>query len=251
MSAAVAEKRARFRALHTSGCFLLPNPWDAGSALRLETMGFAALATSSAATAWVLGKQDYEIGLDDALTNMRIIAGASALPVNADFENGFADRPDGVAANVALALATGIAGLSVEDRQGDGLRDDALAADCIAAARGAIDAAGGDAILVGRTEIYLTGKDDPDFAIRRLKALSDAGADCLYAPGVRDIGVIREMVAAVAPKPINVLLMGPDMDPRALAEAGVRRISSGGGLAWAAWSGFETAAQAFKATLAG
>lgn len=249
MTQTTADTRARFRALHAEGCFLLPNPWDAGSAIRLEAMGYQALATSSAATAWVLGKQDYEIGIDDALTNMRIIAGASSLPVNADFENGFADTPEGVAANVVSALETGIAGLSVEDRQGAGLRDETLAVECIAAARAAIDAVAADAILVARTEIYLTGKDDPDFAIRRLKLFAEAGADCLYAPGVTDLGVIREMVAAVAPKPVNILLWGAGMDPRALADAGVRRISTGGALAHAAWAGFEAAAQAFKARL--
>ncbi len=241
----VSERRARFRALHESGCFLLPNPWDIGSAVRLARLGFKALATSSSAAAWAIGKEDYEITLDQALANMALIAGATDLPVNADFETGFANGPEGVAANVAKAVETGVAGLSIEDRQGDGLRDDDLAVECVAAAK----AACGNALLVARTEAYLVGIGNADFAIRRLRAFAEAGADCLYAPGVKDIAVIRAMVEAVAPKPLNVLLMG-GLKPADLVKAGVRRISVGGSLAWKAWEAFDAAAAELRASLA-
>lgn len=249
MTDTLAEKRARFRALHEKGCFLLPNPWDIGSATRLEKLGFQAMATSSAATAWSLGKQDYEITLEDALANMALVAGATGLPVNADFEAGFAETPEGVAANVTRAISTGIAGFSIEDRAGIGLRDETLGVECVAAARTAIDASGGNVLLVARTEAYLVGQPDPASAIARLRAYAAAGADCLYAPGVTDMGVIADMVAAVAPKPLNVLIMNEAMRPGELAQIGVRRISVGGAFAWAAWNAFDAAAADFRASL--
>lgn len=244
MTDVFTDRRARFRAFHDAGCFLLPNPWDIGSVRRLEALGFQALATSSAASGWAIGKDDYEITLEDALAHLGVIVGATALPVNADFENGFADTPEGVSANVALAVAIGIAGLSIEDRVGDGLRDEVLAVECVAAAKAACD----DALLVARTEAYLVGQPDAELAIRRLQLFAEAGADCLYAPGVTDLGVIRELVAAVAPKPLNVLLYG-DLVPADIAATGTRRISVGAGFAWKAWAAFDAAAASFRMSL--
>jgi 2-methylisocitrate lyase-like PEP mutase family enzyme len=230
MSNSPADRRAAFRKLHESGCFLLPNPWDIGSAKRLEAAGFSAVATSSAAAAWALGKQDYEITVADALVHCALIAGATSLPVNADFENGFSNEPEEVAANVERAVATGIAGLSVEDRlQGNDLRDLNHAVDCVRAARGAC----GDALLVARCEAYLVGKRDLGFAIERLQAFSEAGADCLYAPGVSDPDELAKLVEAVGPKPVNAIVYR-ELTPKLAAEAGARRVSVGGSLAWAA-----------------
>lgn len=241
----LAERRARFRALHQSGCFLLPNPWDVGGAKRLEAMGFQAIATSSAASALTIGKKDYELTVDDAIAHLETICGGSGLPVNADFENGFSDDPAQVAANVTRAIAAGTAGLSIEDRSGDGLRALDHAVACVTAAREAIDASGADVVLVARTEGYLANLPDPDMAIERLQAFLEAGADCLYAPGVADLPTIERMVKAVAPKPLNVLMWGPAFTPAQLAGIGVRRISLGGALASASWSAFDKAAQAF------
>jgi len=243
MPIAVAEKRAAFRALHASGCFVLPNPWDAGGARRLEKLGFKALASTSAGVAWSLGREDNELPRDVVLDHLRALCAATDLPVNADFEDGFAAAPDEVAANVKLAIATGVAGLSIEDRDGAGLHALPLAAERIRAARAEIDATGADAMLIARCEAYLLGQPDLDATIARLVAYADAGADVLYAPGVTDSAAIRRIVSAVAPKPVNVLLMNPQMRVADLAALGVRRVSTGGGLAAAAWRGFDLAAR--------
>lgn len=244
-STAFDDRRARFRALHASGCFLLPNPWDIGGAVRLERLGYKAIASSSSACAQALGLEDYQITLEQALDHLRLLVGATPLPVNADFENGFADAPERVADHVRLAIATGIAGVSIEDRSGDGLYDPARGAERVAAAKQAIMATGEDVILVARTEAYFEGEARAAPVIERLQRYAEAGADCLYAPGVKDLGVIGEIVRAVAPKPVNVLLFGQHMRVADLAAAGVRRVSLGGALASASWRGFDAAARRF------
>jgi 2-methylisocitrate lyase-like PEP mutase family enzyme len=236
-------QRAAFRALHESSCFTLPNPWDIGSARRLEKLGFKALASTSSGAAWALGRTDGEMTRDEVLDHLRLLCTATGLPVNADFEAGFADDPAGVAENVALAVETGVAGLSIEDRTGRELYDMALAVERIRAARAAIVRSGQDVLLVGRTEGFLIGRTELGATIERLRAYAEAGADCLYAPGVRDRGAIAELVAAVAPKPVNILLFGPEMNVPDLATLGVRRVSVGGALAAAAWAGFDEAAR--------
>ncbi len=243
----LAERRAAFRALHETGCFVLPNPWDIGSARRLQKLGFAAIASSSSAAALALGLTDYQIDLDQCLDHLAMLVGATDLPVNADFENGFADAPDDVAANVTRAIATGIAGLSIEDQTGGTLYPLDLAVERIAAARAAIDASGEDVMLVARTEGLLWEISTPHDAIDRLVAFADAGADILYAPGSNDIDDIAAIVRAVAPRPVNVLLMNATPKVPALAAAGVRRVSIGGALANAAWRGFDEAAEALAA----
>ena len=240
MSKDFAAKRAAFRALHESGHFVIPNPWDIGSARRLEKLGFKALASTSAGYAWTLGRKDGELSLDEVLEHLRALCAATDLPINADFEAGFADQPDGVAANVRLAVETGVAGLSIEDRTGRELYPMSLAVERIQAAREAIARSGQDVLLIGRTEGLLIGRASLDEAIERLVAYSNAGADVLYAPGIKDPDGVTEIVAAVAPKPVNVLLL--DMNVADLAQAGVRRISLGSALAAAAWAGFEKAA---------
>ncbi|MDE2219421.1 MAG: isocitrate lyase/phosphoenolpyruvate mutase family protein [Gammaproteobacteria bacterium] len=240
-----AQRRRNFRALHQQGCFLLPNPWDIGGAVRLERLGYQAIASSSAACALALGRTDYHITLAQALDHLRLLVNATQLPVNADFEDGFADEPERVADNVRAAIATGIAGISIEDRNGGQLHERARAIERVAAARAAIADAGADVVLVARTEAYLQGHTDPGPVIERLQAFAAAGADCLYAPGVEDMGAIRDIVRAVAPKPVNVLLHGRQMQVGELAGAGVRRVSLGGALAGAAWRAFEAAARQF------
>lgn len=240
----LAERRAGFRKLHERGCFVLPNPWDIGSARRLEKLGFAAIASSSSAAALALGLTDYQIDLEQCLDHLTMLVSATDLPVNADFENGFADTPEGVAANVTRAIATGIAGLSVEDQHGGALYPLDFAVERIAAARAAIDATGENVMLVARTEGRLWGLSTAQEAINRLVAYAAAGADCLYAPGVTDIEEIAAQVRAVAPKPVNVLIMNTEMRVADLAAIGVRRISVGGALANAAWRGFDEAAEA-------
>jgi 2-methylisocitrate lyase-like PEP mutase family enzyme len=242
MAIDVAAKRAAFRALHAEGCFVLPNPWDLGSARRLERMGFKALASTSSGLAWSMGREDGEVSRDEVLNHLRVLCAATDLPVNADFEAGFADDAEGVAANVALAVGVGVAGLSIEDRTGRELYELGLAVDRIRAAREAIDRTGEDVLLVGRSEGFLIGQTSVDATIKRLVAYAAAGADCLYAPGMKDLAAIAEVVSAVAPKPVNVLLMGPGMRVSELAAAGVRRVSTGGGLAAAAWAGFDRVA---------
>jgi 2-methylisocitrate lyase-like PEP mutase family enzyme len=239
------ERRAQFRALHAQGCFLLPNPWDIGGAMRLERLGFKAIASSSSACALTLGLQDYQISVAQALEHLRVLVAATPLPVNADFENGFAGTPEGVADNVRLAIATGIAGVSIEDRSDKGLHEPVHAAERVAAAKRAITATGHDVVLVARTEAYLEGETRQAVVIDRLLRYAEAGADCLYAPGVKDIRVIGDIVRAVAPLPVNVLLYGAEMRVADLAAAGVRRVSLGGALASAAWRGFDAAARSF------
>ena len=244
----IADKRRTFRALHASGCFVIPNPWDVGSARFLQGMGFKALATTSSGYAWSQGHADNAITRDMALTHLQEMVAATDVPINADFENGFARDAAGVAESVRLAVATGVAGLSIEDSTGDAAKplfalDEAVRR--LRAARGAIDAAGGDTLLVGRAECFLVGQPDLDETIRRLKAYSDAGADCLYAPGVRTPEQIAAVVAAVAPKPFNLLIGGASsMTVADVAAMGVRRISVGGALARSAWGGFLRSAKA-------
>jgi 2-methylisocitrate lyase-like PEP mutase family enzyme len=243
----VTERRAAFRALHESGCFIIPNPWDVGSAKRLELLGFKALASSSSAAAKALGLTDYQINLDQCLDHLTMLVGATDLPINADFENGFADAPADVATNVTRAIACGVAGLSIEDQQGGALYPLELAVARIAAARAAIDASGEDVMLVARTEGILWKLSDAAGAIDRLVAYADAGADVLFAPGGTDPHDIAAMVSAVAPKPLNVLIMNDAMTVPDLAALGVRRVSVGGALANAAWAGFDKAAAALAA----
>ncbi len=233
-------KRARFRELHKAGCFVLPNPWDIGSARRLEKLGFKALATTSAGYAWAMGRDDGELSRDEVLEHMRVLCEATDLPVNADFEAGFADSPEEVGANVALAVATGVAGLSIEDRVGKELYEPRLASARIRAAREAIDRSGEDVMLIGRSEGFLIGQTELSATIDRLVAYAEAGADCLYAPGIVEAGAVAAVVSAVAPKPVNVLLF-PGMRVADLKEAGVRRVSVGSALAAAAWGGFDHA----------
>jgi 2-methylisocitrate lyase-like PEP mutase family enzyme len=241
----LAQKRARFRKLHESGCFLLPNPWDVGSAKRLEKLGFKALATTSAGSAWAQGKDDGELTRDQVLDHLRIMCSATDLPINADFEAGFGDNIEAVELSIQLAAETGIAGVSIEDFSGTALYPFAEAVERVRAARRALDRAAPDVVLVGRCEEFLREKSaDLNDTIRRLIAYGQAGADCLYAPAITDIGAIREIVQAVAPKPVNVLLWG-DLQVPALADAGVRRVSVGGKLARIAYSAFEDAARNF------
>lgn len=237
------DPRAAFRALHQSGCFLLPNPWDAGGAKRLEALGFKALASSSAAAAWALGRNDGQITLDQALDHLRMLCAATDLPVNADFEAGFADTAEGVGRHVAMAIETGVAGLSIEDRHGAGLYDRNEAVERLRAAREAIDRSGRDVVLVGRCESFLTDRKDLDDTVGRLQAYAAAGADCLYAPALPSLDAVRIVVQAAAPKPVNVLLGFTPGSVADFAAAGVRRVSLGGALAAAAWSAFDAAAR--------
>ncbi|HVV43152.1 MAG TPA: isocitrate lyase/phosphoenolpyruvate mutase family protein [Nitrobacter sp.] len=246
MPLSAEEKRKAFRALHESGCFVIPNPWDVGSAKALEMMGFKALASTSAGLAWSLGKADNHITLGDVCNHLTALCDAVDLPVNADFENGFAVEPEGVAANVARAATTGVAGLSIEDSTGDKtkpLYDRTLAIDRIKAARNAIDADRSGVVLVGRCEAFLWGQPDLKLVIDRLQAYGEAGADCLYAPGLKAKDDIATVVKAVHPKPFNLLIGSPGLSVAEAADLGVRRISVGGALARAAWSGFLRAAQ--------
>ncbi len=235
-----------FRRLHQAGCFVIPNPWDLGSARLLAQLGFPALATTSSGFAWSLGRPDNAVSLEEALAHFRSLAHGVSVPVNADFEGGFANAPAEVAANVTLAARTGIAGLSIEDSTGAAdspLFEFTLAVERIRAARGAIDQSGTAVLLTGRSEGFIVGRPDLAETIRRLMAYADAGADCLYAPGIQTKSDIAAVVHAVAPKPVNVLV-GSDFTTVAdLADMGVRRISVGGALARAAWSGFLEAAK--------
>jgi 2-methylisocitrate lyase-like PEP mutase family enzyme len=242
------DKTAAFRRLHESGCFVIPNPWDFGSARWLRGLGFKALATTSAGAAWGMGLPDNGIDADQAIAHARAIVEATELPVNADFESGFARDAAGVARNVARCLETGVAALSIEDSTGDKakpLYELAEALERLKAARGAVDAARTGALLVGRAECFLVGHEDPlKESIRRLEAYAEAGADVLYAPGVRKREDIAALVKAVAPKPVNVLYGWPgELSVADLAGLGVRRISVGGALARLAWIGFANAAE--------
>ncbi len=239
-----------FRALHESGCFVMPNPWDLGTALYLERLGFKALATTSSGFAFSRGLPDSadDVPLPAMLEHIAEIAGAASVPVNADFLSGYADEPEGVAANVTRCVQTGAAGLSIEDSTGDDaapLYERTLAIERIRAARAAIDASGSQVVLTARCEAWLVGDPDPErTALDRLVAFSDAGADCLYAPGVTDPDQIATIVRAVAPKPVNVLVSSPTagLSVARLADLGVRRISVGSGLARVAWEAFIRAA---------
>lgn len=248
MTRTVAQKRADFRALHEQGCFAIPNPWDKGSARYLQGLGFKALATTSSGHAWSQGLADGGQSRDTMLAHLRDIVDATDLPVNADFENGFAVDAQGVAESVRLAVETGVAGLSIEDSTGDAanpLFEIGIAVERLRAARRAIDAAGGDTLLVGRAENFFVGRPDLNDAIARLKAYAEAGADCLYAPGIRTREQIAAVVAAVAPKPVNLLIGWPsELSMQDIAALGVRRVSVGGALARAAWGGFDRAARA-------
>ncbi len=241
-----SSKAAEFRRLHESGCFIIPNPWDRGSAIYLEKLGFKALATTSAGFAWSSGHPDNGVRVDQVVAHLKEIAGAVSVPVNADFEGGFAHEPAGVAANVARAVATGVAGLSIEDSTGDArnpLFDFALAVERIKAARQAIDKSGSGVLLTGRSEGFFAGRPDIKETIRRLEAYAAAGADCLYAPGIRTKDDIVAVVKAVAPKPVNLLVAGNWITLAEAADLGVRRISVGAALARAAWNGFTKAAK--------
>ena len=243
----IADKRRAFHRLHESGCFVIPNPWDVGSARYLQGLGFKALATTSSGFAWSHGHRDGGMSRDRVLDHLTEMVEATDLPINADFESGFAPDAAGVAESVRLAVETGVAGLSIEDSTGDASRplyELDTAVDRIRAARKAIDKAGGDALLVGRAECFLHGRPDIEHTIQRLKAYANAGADCLYAPGVRTSEHIGAVVAAVAPKPVN-LLMGwaADLTLSEIRALGVRRVSVGGALARSAWGGFMRAAK--------
>ncbi len=247
MRPTIADKRRDFRALHDSGCFVIPNPWDVGSAIYLQSLGFKALATTSSGFAWSCGRPDASMSRDEVLAHLQAIVAATDLPVNADFESGYAGDAAAVAESVQLAVETGVAGLSIEDATGDPARplydlDTAVAR--LRAARRAIDRQGGDTLLVARAECFLVGRPDLDETLARLQAYANAGADCLYAPGITSREHIAALVAGVAPRPLN-LLVGPtsELTLRDIAELGVRRVSVGGALARSAWGGFMQAAQ--------
>jgi 2-methylisocitrate lyase-like PEP mutase family enzyme len=243
----IADKRRSFQQLHASGCFAIPNPWDIGSARFLQSLGFKALATTSSGFAWSGGRADGGMSREQVLAHLESMVAATDVPVNADFENGFARDAAGVADSVRLAVATGVAGLSIEDSTGDPSRplyDLDTAVERIRGARRAIDTAGGDTLLVGRAECVLNDRDDLDEAIARLKAYANAGADCLYAPGLRTRDEIAAVVTSLAPKPVNVLIgSAPALSMQDLTALGVRRVSVGGALARSAWSGFMRAAR--------
>jgi 2-methylisocitrate lyase-like PEP mutase family enzyme len=240
------EKRARFRALHQSGCFVIPNPWDIGSARLMEHLGFVAIATTSSGFAWTIGKPDNSVTLDDVLKHLTALAEATGLPLNADFESGFAGEPAKLAANVSLVIKTGVAGFSIEDRQVDSLDnlyERSLAVERIKAARQAIDQSGEDVILVARSERLLIDREAIHEVTDSLVAFAEAGADCLYAPGVAKKEDIAAMVRAVSPKPLNVLVLKGSLSVAELADLGVRRISVGGGLAKVGWTAVMGAAK--------
>jgi 2-methylisocitrate lyase-like PEP mutase family enzyme len=243
----VADKRRVFQQLHMSGCFVIPNPWDPGSAHFLQVVGFKAIATTSAGFAWSQARPDNGVTRAMVITHLQQMVEATDLPVNADFESGFAVDAKGVGESVRLAVEAGVAGLSIEDSTGDAARplyDLDMAVERMCAARRAIDANGGDTVLVGRAECFLAGRPDLDETITRLKAYAGAGADCLYAPGLRTREQISAVVTAVAPKPVNVLIGWPsELTVADIAALGARRISVGGALARCAWGGFMRAAK--------
>jgi len=235
-----AEKRATFRKLHAQGCFVIPNPWDVGSARYLQGLGFKALASTSAGFAFTQGLADGAVPRAMMLAHFREIAAATDVPLNADFEGGFADAPEGVAESVKLCVETGVAGLSIEDSTSDPavpLYDFELALARVRAARAAIDAAGGEVMFTARSEGFIRGRPDLEETMRRLKAFAAAGADCLYAPGIKTRDEIAAVVKAVAPKPVNFLMSAAtELTVNDLAGLGVRRISLGGTLARVAWT---------------
>lgn len=248
-SSAQVSAVAQFRALHESGCFVLPNPWDVGTAIYLQHLGFRALATTSAGFAFSRGLSDGKVPRDEMLAHIRDVCAATSLPVNADFLNGFADEPEEVANNVKLCVETGTAGLSVEDSTGNDdapLYDEALAIERVRAARRAIDDSKVPVVLTARCEAWLVGQPDAlNLSRKRLIAFAEAGADCLYAPGVREPDEILELVKAVAPKPLNVLVSRPseELSVARLTDLGVRRISVGSALSAVAWGAFIRAAR--------
>jgi methylisocitrate lyase len=241
-----AERVRRFRRLHESGCFVMPNPWDVGSAHALAGLGFPALATTSAGFAWSQGRRDPHASLDETLAHFRTMAESVPVPINGDFRDGFATAPEEVAAHVALAVKTGIAGVSIEDSTGDPshpLFDLSLAVERIRAARHALDESGTSVLLTGRSEGFVAGRPDLAETIRRLAAYAEAGAECLYAPGIGTREDVEAIVRAVAPRPVNVLVGSDFTTVAEMAAAGARRISVGGALARAAWTGFLQAAR--------
>ena len=242
MTIDVATKRQTFRAMHSSGFFIIPNPWDIGGLRRLEALGFRAMASTSSGFAWSIGREDNTVPRDIILDHLRVLCAFTDLPVNADYEAGYADDPREVGANVRMAVDAGVAGLSIEDRTGDELYPMAQAIERIRASREAIDAVDPNITLVGRCENFLMGRKDIDATAERLVAYANAGADCLYAPGVTEPSHIDAIVRAVAPKAVNVLLMTAEMRGSDLAALGVRRASVGGRLARTAWAAFDDAA---------
>ena len=246
MPVTTADKRATFKKMHESGCFILPNPHDVGSARALQHLGFKALASTSAGFAWTIGKADNHVTVDQVCDHLTAICAAVDLPVNADFEGGFAVEPEKVGANVARGVKTGVAGLSIEDSTGDAakpLYEFELAVERIKAARKAIDADHSGVLLTGRCEAFLWGQSDLNMVIDRLNAYSEAGADCLYAPGIKTREQISAIVKAVHPKPVNLLIGASGLSLKEAEALGVRRISVGGSLARAAWAGFMKAAR--------
>jgi 2-methylisocitrate lyase-like PEP mutase family enzyme len=247
MSRSTEAKRADFHALHARGCFVLPNPWDVGSARALQSLGFKALATTSAGHAWSVGRSDGAATREMVLEHLRTMAAATDLPLNADFESGYAVDPEGVAESVRMAIDTGVAGLSIEDSTGDAENPVRTIEDAVArlrAARSAIDASGTRTLLVARADGFFLGRPDIDDILVRLKAFSQAGADCLYAPGIRTREHIEAVVAACKPKPVNLLIgWESELTVDDVAALGVRRISVGGALARTAWVGFLRAAR--------
>jgi 2-methylisocitrate lyase-like PEP mutase family enzyme len=243
----IADKRRSFHQLHEAGCFVIPNPWDVGSARYLQRLGFKALATTSSGFAWSHGHRDGGMSRDRVIEHLAGMVEATDVPINADFENGFAPDAAGVAESVRLAVDTGVAGLSIEDSTGHAaqpLYELDAAVDRLRAARKAIDKAGGETLLVGRAECFLHGRADIELAVQRLKAYANAGADCLYAPGIRAPEHIVAVVTAVAPKPVNFLMAwAGDLTLQEIGALGVRRVSVGGALARAAWGGFMRAAK--------
>jgi 2-methylisocitrate lyase-like PEP mutase family enzyme len=237
-----AGKRQTFRRLHESGCFVIPNPWNVGSARYLQALGFPALATTSSGYAHSIGYSDGDVTRDMVLAHCREIAAAADVPVNADFEGGYADDPAGVAENVRLCVETGVAGLSIEDFTGndaDPLYPFDVAVARVRAARKAIDAAGGGVVFTARTEGFIKNRPDMAETIRRLKAFADEGADCLYPPGIKTREQIETVVKAVAPMPVNLLMSTANgLTVKDIAGMGVRRISIGGTLARVAMHAF-------------
>jgi len=256
MPVTTADKRTTFRKMHEEGCFILPNPFDVGTAKALQHLGFKAIASSSAGFAWTIGKADNRVSVDDVCEHLAALCAAVDLPINADFEDGFAQEPEKAAANVARAVKTGIAGISIEDSTGDKdkpLYERSLAIERIKAVRAAIDADNSGVLLVGRCEAFLWGQNDLKLVIDRLTAYAEAGADCLYAPGIKTRDEISAVVKAVHPRPVNLLIGASGLSLAQAAELGVRRISVGGSLARAAWGGFMRAAKemAEKGTFTG
>src|ERR1700722_17219450 len=246
MPLTTADKRAAFHKLHEKGCFIIPNPFDVGSAKALAHLGFKAIASTSAAFAWTIGKADNRVTVDDVCDHLTALCASVDLPVNADFENGFAHEADKVAVNVTRGARTGVAGLSIEDSTGDAakpLYERAHAIERIKAARSPIDAARTGVLLTGRCEGFLVGQTDLTMVIDRLTAYAEAGADCLYAPGIKTREQISAVVKAVHPKPVNLLIGASGLSVAEAAELGVRRISVGGSLARTAWAGFMRAAR--------